>query len=268
MFGKLVNFHADMLVHLLQLRWAKERLNFTGTVTEVDPTRAPFSKHVQYMEDDDDEWGFFRKGVFHTSEKDHRTVKGVTLPSAMEPVLIQESATTKPPPSVPPPLSPQKVRVSVPPPVTESSPPPALFPGVSSSGGAQDRTSSPAPPSPTRDDPASDSEAAQTREVMSVAVGLNPGRSRATGSRSLSGSQAPSASARADHALQSDVSDAAADAAPVRKRTGITLPTSITKKRSNSRQAATLAVSEATILVKVESLVLEEDPPIGSILKV
>ena len=49
---------------------------------EIDPTRAPHHKHVHYLEDGDDEWGYFQKGAFHTFDNDCRAVRGVTLPGS------------------------------------------------------------------------------------------------------------------------------------------------------------------------------------------
>jgi hypothetical protein len=65
----------------LQLHWTAEDETFEGTVVEVDPRRA-FHTHVHYLADDDDEWGYFQGGVFHTSDGDQRRVRGVTASAA------------------------------------------------------------------------------------------------------------------------------------------------------------------------------------------
>lgn len=67
---------------------------FTGTVSEVDPARAPYVKHVAYV-DGDDEWGYFQGGSFHT-EDDVHAVRSVNAPAA-----------SQPPPGPQPPAQPQ-----------------------------------------------------------------------------------------------------------------------------------------------------------------
>lgn len=66
----------------MQLHWEVEDETFEGTVAEVDPQRAPSHTHVHYLADDDDEWGHFQGGVFHTADGDQRAVLHVTAPAA------------------------------------------------------------------------------------------------------------------------------------------------------------------------------------------
>ena len=91
-----------MILHDLQLYWELEDKAFSGVVLELNPLRAPFHKHVIYLADDDNEWGYFQDGIFHTAEGDKRTMRGISLPDPrsdeIEAATVAATVAENPPP--------------------------------------------------------------------------------------------------------------------------------------------------------------------------